>query len=888
MRLIYHHLHAHYPEIAQKKMIWASDDPEHVMGRNDTIINVPETTDQILSLLFAEDHFCAMDYDLLQSSIFIIDGANYPLSTWESSIMHMLEELGYVNEQDSVTFSEIDSTKTDVMVNGAIRLTILRRYFVEQRGNSICGVLACIYFASRVFHWNKAQGYHTIIRVANAINKCYHDNNIPQLERMYHSWRKMIVKWYFELMDQYCPVLEDEQQKVAVQENVDNEDEWFDASETDNHVNDSVPSKQENMQAQPLSTIHEESEEGSDDNNDKSVRMDPSLSIIGRARANRMREIDFQRSVDRMLSHAQRDEAAHVVHPGTIVKLHGDKRDSHKPHGILGVVVKYSTTGGGIVVMTDFGIVCHSNGEMLYVPFDQYVVMSEITTLTDRLEKCRKSIMNQTFVAETQVRFSRPKLQALVRGDSVVSTSNRCRCKGGKCNKNCGCHKRRAMCCSGCSCSGRCEQSIKKESHIGNTAVREQAQQESRRLVQGSLKLKKIDLRMLQWYRCPTNKNMMPCMKCDMPDGEIRINLLLLCIDNKTWHFREYKNVSKSELKSYCDMSGCKGWRCSHDWNEKLATKYINSLRKLKGFKGEKDLEYRLLVQELVLKELLDIARGEAKAMKEEESRDDSNDGDDGESDDEGDNEGGDDDSSDNNGDNGDDECCDDGGSDNDDTNENNVEESCGDEDEDNDEEEEGNGNSTNNKGDDDNESGVEDDEEDDVGFDDDDDSDAGPMIMSDSKKSNDGMDWVGTLNPKVMESEVMEGRRTKTSDGSDENTLRAGDKIAYFHPMKVAEIWNRIDGDYIMKITKEDEWVEVMGAGRLISKDQQIKLMAKWNTNELKHIPVERKVKYRPVDSFDIDPSLNGKFKKYNWPTYVLQQEMQAMLDAGNQEQQS
>jgi hypothetical protein len=159
-------------------------------------------------------------------------------------------------------------------------------------------------------------------------------------------------------------------------------------------------------------------------------------------------------------------------------------------------------------------------------------------------------------------------------------------------------------------------------------------------------------------------------------------------------------------------------------------------------------------------------------------------------------------------------------------------------------------------------------------------DKDGGPLILSEPKKRSGDVDWVGTLNPKVLQFEIDEGKKAKTTDGSDENTLRAGDKIAYYHPMKVADIWNRIDGDYILKITAEDEWVETMGGARIIEKDQQIKLMAKWNTKENTHIPVKRIGKYRTVESFDIDPSLNGKFTKHNWPTYVLQQQMQAMLE--------
>jgi hypothetical protein len=241
----------------------------------------------------------------------------------------------------------------------------------------------------------------------------------------------------------------------------------------------------------------EEEVENSKSASGTKIRFDPSLSDTGRAEAKLLRNKEFQKNVDRMMKQAQNQEKKNQVRPGTIVKLYGDKRDSHNPLGIKGVVVHYNTTAGGIVVMTDYGIVCHSTGEMLYVPYDQYVVMVDSTILSDQLEKCQQSILNKTFVPETQLQYSQPKLQALVRGRKVITTKTRCRCKGGKCNSNCGCHKRRAMCGSGCSCCGRCEQTLKKESNIGSAAVREQAEKESRNLVHKTLQIQFVQLRNL-------------------------------------------------------------------------------------------------------------------------------------------------------------------------------------------------------------------------------------------------------------------------------------------------------------------------------------------------------------------------------------------------------
>jgi hypothetical protein len=309
------------------------------------------------------------------------------------------------------------------------------------------------------------------------------------------------------------------------------------------------------------------------------ITLDSTLARSGRESAQRVSVADFNKTVDRMLKQAERHEKKMVLSPGTIVKIRGDDRDSYKPRGIIGIVVQSHPGGGGIVAMTDFGIVSHTNGEMLYVPYDQYVVMEGNVILSERLLKCRRSILEDTFVPETQQRFTMRKLQSLSRS-APISGKVKCRCKGGKCTRSCGCYRKGEMCSSSCSCSGRCELTKEKESQVGTKAIREKALLESKKLVRDGLNINYIKLRNLQWYSSTKPKLKWPCISVENPGGNSwSINILLLNTENKLWHYRGFKDVRESKLIPFCDESNCLGLRCRHDWNETYVRRYLAYIR---------------------------------------------------------------------------------------------------------------------------------------------------------------------------------------------------------------------------------------------------------------------------------------------------------------------
>jgi hypothetical protein len=204
MRMLFHDVHLRYPEILDQKMIWIAEDGEGRLVNTDFKVTMSSNVNQVLSLLFGRDHYCAMDYYVPQKIITIIDGANYDLETWEQGIKLMLEELSFISSSDSVTFREVNVNKTDLFVNDKHRLTIVRGYFVDQLGGTICGVLACMYILVQVFDWIDPDKYHEFLDQANFINGKYHSNKMEIVLEGYQVWRKAVCDLYFGFLEMYC------------------------------------------------------------------------------------------------------------------------------------------------------------------------------------------------------------------------------------------------------------------------------------------------------------------------------------------------------------------------------------------------------------------------------------------------------------------------------------------------------------------------------------------------------------------------------------------------------------------------------------------------------------------------------------------------------------
>jgi hypothetical protein len=116
--------------------------------------------------------------------------------------------------------------------------------------------------------------------------------------------------------------------------------------------------------------------------------------------------------------------------------------------------------------------------------------------------------------------------------------------------------------------------------------------------------------------------------------------------------------------------------------------------------------------------------------------------------------------------------------------------------------------------------------------------------------------------NENEIAKEVEDARKALTTDGSNENTLCAGDIISYFHP--VLNTW--IPGNVILSISEEHDTIGVSGGVGIILKDTQIRLQhAKYNKKSSKYVQVSTKQNLRAVETYDVDPSMNGKIPVEN-----------------------
>jgi hypothetical protein len=146
--------------------------------------------------------------------------------------------------------------------------------------------------------------------------------------------------------------------------------------------------------------------------------------------------------------------------PGAVVTLKVDYRTHSHAQGFIGVVFGVKPTGG-IKVCCEHGIITHSGGPGVYwVPVDKYVVKAkadEFMPLTEALYAVRNILLYGNFNEATTPTISYAKLHDIMIGaSSPAKKAPGCKCKNGKCGKQCGCRRKEARCHSGCSCNGNC------------------------------------------------------------------------------------------------------------------------------------------------------------------------------------------------------------------------------------------------------------------------------------------------------------------------------------------------------------------------------------------------------------------------------------------------
>ena len=119
-----------------------------------------------------------------------------------------------------------------------------------------------------------------------------------------------------------------------------------------------------------------------------------------------------------------------------------------------------SNETGSALVCCESGVVTHDGSKGDYwVPSDKFVVNAgagELAAIPKSLQDIRDAVVDGTYNYGAQPRISYSKLHAKVIGASSPCKRAMCSCKGGRCGKRCGCHKKKIECNSACACSGNC------------------------------------------------------------------------------------------------------------------------------------------------------------------------------------------------------------------------------------------------------------------------------------------------------------------------------------------------------------------------------------------------------------------------------------------------
>ncbi len=129
------------------------------------------------------------------------------------------------------------------------------------------------------------------------------------------------------------------------------------------------------------------------------------------------------------------------VAPGAVVMLKVDYRTHSNAQGLMGIVFDAKPTGG-IRVCCDHRIVTHSGGPgVFWVPVDKYVVRAkphEFIPIPDELATVCKLVLDGKFQELGVPTISYAKLHDISLGaTSPVKKTAGCKCKKGKCTKNC-------------------------------------------------------------------------------------------------------------------------------------------------------------------------------------------------------------------------------------------------------------------------------------------------------------------------------------------------------------------------------------------------------------------------------------------------------------------
>ena len=129
-----------------------------------------------------------------------------------------------------------------------------------------------------------------------------------------------------------------------------------------------------------------------------------------------------------------------------------DFRDVSHASGVNAVVVSVGT-GGGIVAMTEVGIITAGDKKLPhFVSSSQYKKIDDKAPLSSKLEEFKKAIKDGTFDVFKQKRMTIRRAYYAIYGHSP-GVKLKCSCKSNKCT-NCKCAKEKKPCTSACNCNG--------------------------------------------------------------------------------------------------------------------------------------------------------------------------------------------------------------------------------------------------------------------------------------------------------------------------------------------------------------------------------------------------------------------------------------------------
>jgi hypothetical protein len=371
----------------------------------------------IVTPAYTPGHFALLYFDLQEATVTVLDGLRVDIRKWERHIIYTLKVCCLKpldarpssltttttvkrDNRDIVTRVMNISFKSDSDPDRAWpEWTVTNDPSIRQVDGFNCGPIACV----------------KVMEVFGILEP----GSLSVIEE-YGSYRTVVMNYYQECISKYNNEIFLEVRKFKLDR----------------------------------ATLKESAEaQGRDEEDENYTSVARSLAMQKR---NNQQAASAEKEIRRLGVAALRNGAT----PGAVVTLKVDYRTHSHAQGLIGIVFDVKPTGG-IKVCCEHGIITHSGGPGVYwVPADKYVVRAQADDffpLTEELYTVRDLVLDGKFNEATTPTISYNKLHDIMIGaTSPAKKAPGCKCKNGKCGKQCGCRRKGARCHSGCSCTGNC------------------------------------------------------------------------------------------------------------------------------------------------------------------------------------------------------------------------------------------------------------------------------------------------------------------------------------------------------------------------------------------------------------------------------------------------